>query len=112
MEPTRNQRNTLTGIVIGTRMHKTITVRVETMFRHPKYGKYVRHRKKYFVHDENEVAGDGDMVEIGACRPISKLKRWRLVSVVQAAPDRGAEVGLLAAADDVLGAKKKAGGAA
>lgn len=88
----RSQRRSLYGRVTSTRMQNTITVLVERTFKHPKYGKYVRKNKAYHAHDPAEQAHDGDLVEIMASRPISKLKRWRLVRVVEAAPERGAEV--------------------
>jgi len=88
----RNLRATLIGRVTSDKMAKTITVKVERTFKHPKYGKYVRRDKRYHAHDEGEVAGIGDLVEIAATRPLSKLKRWRLVRVVEAAPDRGEDL--------------------
>ncbi len=88
----RHPRRTLTGRVTSTKMHKTITVLVERTSKHPKYGKYVRTNKRYHAHDEQEVAGEGDLVEIMSTRPMSKLKAWRLVSVLQAAPERAAEI--------------------
>lgn len=106
MTQTRSPRRTLEGKVIGTKMNKTIVVRVENLFRHPKYGKFVRQRKKYYAHDEQEKAGIGDQVEIMACRPLSKLKRWQLVAIVQAAPERGVELAGLAAAEEVLAPTK------
>jgi small subunit ribosomal protein S17 len=87
---TRSPRRTLTGRVTSTKTHKTITVLVERTFKHAKYGKYVRKNKRYHVHDEEERSGEGDLVEIMETRPISKLKSWRLVRVVQAAPERAA----------------------
>jgi small subunit ribosomal protein S17 len=88
----RHVRRTLVGTVTSDRMKNTITVLVERTFRHPKYGKFVRENKRYHAHDEREEAGVGDRVEIMATRPISRLKRWRLVRVVEAAPERGFEV--------------------
>ncbi len=84
--PTRNQRRTLVGRVTSNASQHTITVLVERTFKHAKYGKFVRKNKRYHAHDEQQVASVGDMVEIVATRPISKLKRWRLVRVVDAAP--------------------------
>ena len=81
----RNARAVASGVVLGSKMHKTLKVSVERVYRHPKYGKFVRQRKVYYAHDETGQAKAGDRVEIAACRPMSKLKRWRLVSVVQAA---------------------------
>lgn len=96
MTETRNIRRTLQGVVTSTKGSKTITVLVTRTFKHAKYGKFVRRHKKYHAHDENEQAGDGDVVEIAATRPISKLKCWRLVRVVEAAPDRGLDVQVIA----------------
>jgi len=99
----RAQRRTLVGRVTSTRMKSTITVLVERTFKHPKYGKYVRKNKAYHAHDEGEAAREGDLVEIMASRPISKLKRWRLVRIVEAAPERGAEVKAFEAAESDQG---------
>lgn len=79
--PTQNRR-TLFGTVVSDRMAKTITVRVERRYKHPKYGKYIRKHKKYHAHDERGEAQIGDYVEIVSTRPLSKLKRWRLIRVV------------------------------
>jgi small subunit ribosomal protein S17 len=106
----------LIGVVTSTKMHKTLTVLVERTFRHEKYGKYLRKQKKYHAHDEREEAGVGDIVEIAATRPLSRLKRWRLVRIVEAAPERGidvaaiaeaaaADVGLAAQSSSALGGK-------
>jgi len=78
-------RRTLRGTVVSDRMEKTITVRVERIFKHPKYKKYIRRHKKYHAHDEEGLARVGDEVEIRECRPLSKIKRFRLVSVVRKA---------------------------
>lgn len=103
----RADRRAMVGTVIASKMHKTITVRVETLQRHAKYGKYVRQRKKYYAHDEGEQAGNGDLVEITSCRPLSKTKRWRLTRIVQAAPERGAEIAAAAGAEDVLASRRE-----
>lgn len=81
----RGRRRTLQGVVVSNGMEKTISVRVERVTRHPKYKKYVREHKKYLAHDEENAAGVGDTVRIAECRPLSKLKRWRLVEVVEKA---------------------------
>ncbi len=105
MTEIRNTRRTLLGTVTSTKGSKTITVLVTRTFKHAKYGKYMRRQKKYHAHDDKEVAGDGDVVEIAATRPISKLKRWRLVRIVEAAPDRGLDVEAIAqAAAEAAGA--------
>jgi small subunit ribosomal protein S17 len=94
----RADRRVLTGVVTSSKMNKTITVLVERTYRHPKYGKYVRKQKKYHAHDEREEAGVGDVVELVSTRPLSKLKRWRLTRIVEAAPERGVDVAAIAAA--------------
>ena len=79
----RNQRKTVVGTVVSDKMDKTITVRVERLEKHPLYKKYVKRFTTYKAHDENNDAGMGDRVEIMETRPISKQKRWRLMSVVE-----------------------------
>jgi small subunit ribosomal protein S17 len=83
MTITRNSRRTLEGTVTSDKMAKTITVVVERTFKHEKYKKYVRKRKKYHAHDEKGEAKRGDKVEIVACRPMSRIKRWLLVRVIE-----------------------------
>ena len=92
----RNQRTTLIGTVTSTKMQSTLTVQVERTFKHRKYGKFMRERKRYHVDAPNGSANMGDRVEIAATRPISKLKRWRLVRVISAAVERGADVSSIA----------------
>jgi small subunit ribosomal protein S17 len=79
----RNRRRVLQGTVTSASCSKTITVLVERTFAHPKYGKFVRKHKKYHAHDERNEAQVGDVVEIMATRPMSKLKRWRLTRIVE-----------------------------
>ena len=74
------------GRVISDKMQKTITVLVETRVIHPRYKKTVTRRKKFYAHDEREEARIGDVVRIRETRPLSKLKRWRLVEIIQRAP--------------------------
>ena len=81
----RNKRRVLIGTVVSTKGAKTIIVEVERTYRHPKYGKFVRKKKKYMAHDEAEVAQNEDKVELVATRPLSKRKRWRLSQIVQKA---------------------------
>lgn len=73
----------LTGVVTSTKMNKTIVVRVERAFRHPLYTKVVRESKNYYAHDEENKAKKGDEVKIVETRPLSKLKRWRLLEILQ-----------------------------
>ena len=82
MSEKRHTRRALQGVVTSTKASQTITVAVERTFKHPRYGKYVRRKKNYAVHDGQEEAQDGDFVEIVATRPLSKTKRWRLAKVV------------------------------
>lgn len=80
---TRGSRKTRTGQVISSSMHKTIIVRSVTRVPHPKFGKIVKQMKKFYAHDEDNKAKAGDTVRIMETRPLSKLKRWRLVEVLQ-----------------------------
>jgi len=80
---TRATRKTRTGEVISSHMNKTIIVRTVTRVPHPKFGKIVKQMKKFYAHDEQNQAKPGDTVRIMETRPMSKLKRWRLVEVVQ-----------------------------
>lgn len=81
----RNKRRTYRGKVVSDKMDKTVTVAVETFKTHPLYGKRVKYTKKFKAHDENNEARMGDVVEIMETRPLSKTKRFRLVSVVEKA---------------------------
>ncbi|MCC6669706.1 MAG: 30S ribosomal protein S17 [Planctomycetes bacterium] len=83
----RGQRRTLVGLVTSDKMNKTRTVEVERLVRHPRYEKFVRRRTRLHVHDENNEAKVGDLVEVMSTRPLSKLKRWRLLRVVTKALD-------------------------
>jgi small subunit ribosomal protein S17 len=89
----RTHRKERVGEVIANRMAKTITVRVERRFPHPKYRKVITGYKKFYAHDEKGDAKVGDRVRIEETRPLSKTKRWRLVEVVE----RGSEVTPVAA---------------
>src|SRR5215472_15209160 len=80
---TRAARKTRTGEVVSSSMNKTIVVRTVTRVPHPKFGKIVKQMKKFYAHDERNQAKPGDTVRIMETRPMSKLKRWRLVEVVQ-----------------------------
>lgn len=71
------------GTVVSDKMQKTRVVEVARVYRHKKYKKTVRETKKYYVHDENNMSKIGDKVKIEFSRPISKLKRWKLVEIVK-----------------------------
>jgi small subunit ribosomal protein S17 len=81
----RNQRKEYTGRVVSDKMDKTITVLVETYKTDKLYGKRVKYSKKYKAHDENNTAKIGDVVRIMETRPLSKDKRFRLVTIVEEA---------------------------
>ena len=76
---------TLTGRVVSNKMNKTIAVEIERLVKHPRYGKYIRRTTKLLAHDEANESREGDTVTIAECRPISRSKSWRLVSVVERA---------------------------
>jgi small subunit ribosomal protein S17 len=76
-------RRTEIGVVVSDKMAKTRRVEIPRLVRHAKYGKYLRRRTICHVHDENNESHAGDQVEIVECRPMSKLKRWELVRVVE-----------------------------
>jgi small subunit ribosomal protein S17 len=78
-------QRTLTGTVVSNKMQKTITVAVERLVKHPKYGKYVRRTTKLLAHDEHNEGREGDLVDIAECRRLSSRKAWRLVRVVKRA---------------------------
>ncbi|MFO1051341.1 MAG: 30S ribosomal protein S17 [Planctomycetota bacterium] len=81
----RGRRMTLQGIVTSSKMNKTITVVSERHVKHPLYEKFVPRRTKVHAHDENNEARLGDLVEVVETRPLSKLKRFRLLRVVRRA---------------------------
>jgi len=81
----RSNRKERVGEVIAARMTKTIVVRVQRRFPHPRFKKVVTAYKKFYVHDEKNEAKPGDRVRIAETRPLSKLKRWRLTEIVERA---------------------------
>ena len=81
MEKT-SKRKVREGVVVSTKMQKTITVKVERTIRHPTFDKVVTRAKKYYAHNENPDIQVGQKVRIVETRPISKLKRWRVVEVL------------------------------
>lgn len=85
MEAVRQQRKTRTGVVVSTKMQKTISVQVERRLRHPIYGKFVKRTKKFMAHDETNMCNVGDLVRIMETRPLSRHKRWRLVEIIEKA---------------------------
>jgi small subunit ribosomal protein S17 len=89
----RSNRKERVGEVIANKMAKTIIVRVERRFPHPKFKKVITGYKKFYAHDEKSEAKVGDRVRIQETRPLSKTKRWRMVEIVE----RGTEVTPVAA---------------
>ena|SRR5579872_6807876 len=78
-------RATKVGLVVSTKMNKTIVIEVRLRKSHTLYRRVVSKSKKFYAHDENNTARVGDMVEIEETRPISRLKRWRLKNIIQKA---------------------------
>ena len=81
----RGYRKVREGLVVSDKMHKTIVVEVEDRVKHGLYGKVIRRTSKLKAHDENNVAGVGDRVQIMETRPLSATKRWRVVQIVEKA---------------------------
>ena len=82
---TRNLRKERVGVVTSNKMDKTITVAVKWKEKHPIYGKFVIKTKKYDAHDEKNECNIGDTVKLMETRPLSKMKRWRLVEIIERA---------------------------
>ena len=90
-EETTQHKNEKIGEVVSTKMAKTIVVSVSRRVPHPLYKRIVTKRKKFYVHDEKSEAKTGDTVRIIECRPLSRLKRWRLGDIVRRAAQVDAE---------------------
>ncbi|MHB1712159.1 MAG: 30S ribosomal protein S17 [Acidimicrobiales bacterium] len=80
-----NRRKVREGTVVSDDMQATVVVAVVERVRHPRYGKTVQRTKRLYVHDENDEAKVGDRVRVVEARPLSKLKRWRLVEILERA---------------------------
>ena len=89
-EAKQGLKNQKIGQVVSTKMRKTIVVEVSRRVPHPLYKRIIGKRKKFYAHDEQGAAKMGDVVRIVECRPLSKLKRWRLAEIVR----RAAQVGV------------------
>jgi len=81
----RGRRKVRSGRVISDKMDQTVIVSIETLVRHPMYGRIVRRTSKFKAHDANNECGIGDNVEIMETRPISKEKRWRVARIIEKA---------------------------
>ena len=80
---TTSRRNEKAGLVVSTKMQKTIVVEIEMRKAHPKYKRVMKSNKKFYAHDEQNSARVGDVVRIREARPLSKLKRWSLEEIVR-----------------------------
>ena len=83
MTEERNLRKVRVGKVVSNKMDKTIVVAIEDNVKHATYGKIIKHTLKIHAHDENNECGIGDKVSVMETRPLSKTKRWRLVSIIE-----------------------------
>ena len=80
--PEAQSKRVREGVVVSSKMNKTITVLVTRLLQHPKFNKIIKRHIKHFAHDEKNEAKEGDRVQIVETRPLSKTKRWRLVKVL------------------------------
>jgi len=85
MTEERNLRKVRVGRVVSDKMDKTVVVAIEDNVKHPVYGKIIKHTLKVHAHDENNECGIGDKVSIMETRPLSKTKRWRVVTIIEKA---------------------------
>jgi small subunit ribosomal protein S17 len=81
----RGRRKVRTGTVVSDRMEKTVVVSIERLVKHPTYGRYIRRRQKFKVHDEKNECRIGDVIRFTETRPLSKDKRWRFMGFVERA---------------------------
>ncbi|WP_048810095.1 30S ribosomal protein S17 [Candidatus Methylacidiphilum infernorum] len=86
---TRRKPKEKIGTVVSTKMAKTAVVMVSRHKAHPKYKKIIIVRKKFYAHDEGEIAKEGDTVKIQECRPLSRLKRWKVIEVLKTSNREG-----------------------
>jgi small subunit ribosomal protein S17 len=85
MSDQEKRARSTSGLVVSSKMNKSVTVLVERHERHPLYNKYVRKSTKLMAHDESNECSEGDVVQIEECRPLSKNKSWRVTRVVSKA---------------------------
>jgi small subunit ribosomal protein S17 len=78
----QKRRKVREGVVVSDKMDKTVVVQVETLARHPLFGKVVRRTKKFKAHDEKNACRVGDRVQVAEIRPLSKDKKWRVVEII------------------------------
>lgn len=85
MSDENKTNRTLEGRVTSSAMDKTVTVVIERKVKHPLYGKFMRRSTKIHAHDETNSCGEGDLVRVEQCRPLSKTKTWRLLEIIEKA---------------------------
>lgn len=85
MENQQELNKTMTGVVVSDAMDKTATVKITRRVRHPLYEKFITKSTKIYAHDEDNSTHVGDKVVVEQCRPLSKMKRWKLVKIVEKA---------------------------
>jgi small subunit ribosomal protein S17 len=85
MSTTEPVKSSKVGRVVSNKADKTVTVRIERQVKHPLYGKYIKRSSKVHAHDEQNSCGEGDLVKITQCRPVSKTKAWQVVEIVERA---------------------------
>jgi len=85
MAEVKKSKKTRSGVVVSTKMDKTVVVLTERILRHKLYGKFMRRNVKYLADDPNNSCGVGDRILIEECRPLSKRKRWRVREIVEKA---------------------------
>jgi len=85
MEDIQKKKRELTGLIVSDKMDKSVVVQVERFIQHKVYKKYIKRYKKYHAHDENNECNMGDVVKITETRPLSKLKRFRVLEIVKKA---------------------------
>lgn len=106
-QQTIGHKNEKIGEVVSNKMQKTIVVEVTRRVSHPVYKRIISRRKKFYAHDERGDAKIGDIVRIVECRPMSKLKRWRLGEIVRKAVQVGVEPGALDVPVEAAHTRKK-----
>ena len=85
MSTTEAVKSTRVGQVVSNKADKTVTVKLERQIKHDLYGKYIKRSSKVHAHDEENSCGEGDLVRIEQCRPMSRTKAWRVVEIVKRA---------------------------
>lgn len=103
----RQRRKIVQGRVKSAKMQKTVVVEVIRLVRHPKYGKYMRRTSKFYVDDPNREAREGDLIEIMETRPLSRLKRWRLVRIIERSKHAGADFHAMDPSAEIKSAEAK-----